>query len=64
MFGVPGSHKDCWGRNRIAMPVLQECIRACSRLTGLRRVAGPTGEPQKLAGVTIGLLARFTRLAS
>lgn len=62
LFGVPGSHKDCWGRNRVAMPVLQECIRACSRLTGLRRVAGRAGEPQKLAGVTIGLLARFTRL--
>lgn len=64
LFGVPGSHKDCWGRNRVAMPVLQECIRACSRLTGLRRVAGRAGEPQKLAGVTIGLLARFTRLTS
>jgi deferrochelatase/peroxidase EfeB/cytochrome P450 len=64
LFGVPGSNKDCWGRNRVAMPVLQECLRACSRLTGLRRVAGAAGEPQKLAGVTIGLLARFTRLAS
>lgn len=64
LFGVPGSNKDCWGRNRVAMPVLQECIRACSRLTGLRRVAGRAGEPQKLIQVTIGLLARFTRLVS
>lgn len=64
LFGVPGSNKDCWGRNRVAMPVLQESIRACSRLKGLRRVAGRAGEPQKLIQVTIGLLARFTRLAS
>lgn len=61
LFGVETSeHKSCWGRNRVALPVLEECILAAGRLSGLRRVAGASGEPQKLAGVTIGLAARFT----
>ncbi|MFL6846514.1 MAG: hypothetical protein ACJ8ER_16725 [Allosphingosinicella sp.] len=61
LFGVEGSQKICWGRRRVAMPVLEECIKATGRLQGLRRVAGPGGEPVTLAGVTVGLPARFTR---
>lgn len=65
LFGVPsnrGSNKDCWGRDRVALPVLRQCLRAAGRLRGLRRVAGPRGEAQKLAGVTIGLPTRFTAI--
>jgi hypothetical protein len=62
LFGVAGSKKICWGRHLVAMPVLEECIYACGRLQGLRRVAGPMGEPQKIGTVTIGLPARFTRI--
>lgn len=62
LFGVKGSHKDCWGRDRVAMPVLVECIHACGRLQGLRRVAGSRGEPQRIGPVIVGLPARFARV--
>lgn len=62
LFGVQGSQKYCWGANKVAMPVLEVCLAQAGRLQGLRRVAGPRGEPQKLAGVTIGLQARFSRV--
>jgi Dyp-type peroxidase family len=64
MFGVKGSEKACWGRNRVAMPLLEECVLASSRLRGLRKVAGPGGQPKTLVGLTIGLTARFTAIAS
>ena len=64
MFGVNGSEKACWGRDRVAMPLLEECVVASGRLRGLRKVAGPGGEPKKLAGLTIGLTARFTAIAA
>jgi deferrochelatase/peroxidase EfeB len=64
LFGVQDSEKKCWGQGPVAMPILEECVRACGRLEGLRGVAGPRGIPQKLAGVTIGLPARFTRIAN
>jgi hypothetical protein len=56
------SNKTCWGRDRVALPVLEECLWAASRLGGLRRVAGKAGEPQTLANIKIGLKARFTRV--
>lgn len=62
LFGVEGSNKICWGRHLVAMPVLEECLYACGRLQGLRGVAGPQGEPQKIGNVTIGLPVRFTRI--
>lgn len=62
LFNEPHNSRVCWGRNRVAMIVLQECVKAASRLQGLRRVAGKGGEPTKLAGITIGLPARFTRV--
>ncbi|HEX6374417.1 MAG TPA: hypothetical protein VFZ91_01720 [Allosphingosinicella sp.] len=62
MFGVRGSNKECWGADRAAMPILEECLYACGRLQGLRPVAGPRGEPQKIGTVTVGLPARFTRI--
>ena len=41
------------------MIAFEEMIKAAAQLHGLRRVAGPIGDPSKFAGVTIGLKARF-----
>ncbi len=60
LFGSPHTAKSCWGRNRVAMPILQESLWACSRLTGLRRPAGPDGAPLLMVGVRVGLLGRFS----
>jgi deferrochelatase/peroxidase EfeB/cytochrome P450 len=62
LFNEADSSRVCWGRDRVAMIVLQECVKAASRLQGLRGVAGKGGEPTKLASITIGLPARFTRV--
>ena len=50
LFNEQGSHRECWGRDRVAMAVLEECVMAAGRLRGLRRVAGAGGEPSKLVG--------------
>jgi hypothetical protein len=61
MFGATGSGKECWGRPRVAMTVLTECVRAAARLQNLRRVAGSGGQTNKLLdAVAIGLPARFS----
>jgi len=49
----------CWGRDKIALYLLTECLKAAGRLKGLRRVAGPAGELKKLAQVNVGLSTRF-----
>jgi deferrochelatase/peroxidase EfeB/cytochrome P450 len=64
LFNDQGNNRQCWGRERVAMAVLEECVMAAGRLRGLRGVAGAGGEPVKLAQVTIGLPARFTQVAS
>jgi cytochrome P450 len=64
LFNDGNNSRQCWGRDRVAMVVLQECLMAASRLQGLRGVAGKGGEPSKLAGVTTSLPARFTQVAS
>jgi Dyp-type peroxidase family len=61
-FNETGSERECWGRNRVAMAVLQECVLAAGRLDGLRRIAGPAGDPVKLGSVAVGLPARFTQV--
>jgi cytochrome P450/deferrochelatase/peroxidase EfeB len=63
MFNDKANRRQCWGRDRVAMVVLRECVRAAGRLQGLRRVAGRGGEPPKFAGlITTNLPARFTRV--
>jgi hypothetical protein len=62
LFNEAGSERECWGRDRVAMAVMQECVLCAGRLGGLRRVAGPAGEPVKLGNVAIGLPARFTQV--
>ncbi|MBI2739198.1 MAG: hypothetical protein HYX38_21980 [Rhodospirillales bacterium] len=49
----------CWGRDRIALYLLTECLKAAGRLKGLKKVAGPAGELKKFAQVNIGLSTRF-----
>jgi deferrochelatase/peroxidase EfeB/cytochrome P450 len=62
LFNEATNKRACWGRDRVAMLVLEECLKAASRLQGLRMVAGKTGEPTKLVGVTVSLPARFTQV--
>ena len=62
MFGVQWGDKYCWGADRVAMPVLEACLAQAGRLQGLRGVAGPKGAAQLLAGVTIGMPARFSHI--
>jgi Dyp-type peroxidase family len=60
LFGdaqAPG--RLCWGRDKLALYILTECLKAAGRLKGLRKVAGPGGELKKFAQVNIGLSTRF-----
>lgn len=65
MFGVQDARSTkrgsrlCWGRDRIALHMLVQCLRTASRLPGLRRIPGPGGELKKLLGIASGLTARF-----
>ncbi len=60
LFNEQGNPRKCWGRDRVAMVVLQECLMAASRLQGLRRVAGKAGDPPTLFRVRVSLPARFS----
>ena len=60
-FGPSQGEKFCWGQ-RLAMTAMVRGVRAASRLSGLGRVAGPTGEPLDLLKITIGLQAKCARV--
>lgn len=64
LFNEKGNPRECWGRDRVAMVVLQECLMAASRLQGLRSVAGKASDPLTLFRVKVSLPARFTRVAA
>jgi len=64
LFNEEGNARRCWGGDRVAMVVLQECLMAASRLQGLREVAGKGGDPPKLFRVKVSLPVRFTRVAA
>jgi len=49
----------CWGRDKLALYLLTECLKAAGRLKGLRKVAGPGGELKKIAQVNVGFATRF-----
>lgn len=59
LFGATGGGRECWGRDKLALKVLVECVKAAGRLEGLRRVAGDGGKLQTLVGVNVGLNAHF-----
>ena len=58
--GTADETRDCWGRERVALSILKECVKAAGRLQHLQRVAGEAGNARKLAHLTIGLSARFS----
>ena len=60
LFGARNSGRECWGREKLALSVLKECVKAAGRLEGLRRVAGNGGKLQTLASINIGLKAHFS----
>lgn len=60
LFGdaqAPG--RLCWGRDKLALYLLTECLKAAGRLKGLKKVAGAGGELRKFAQVNIGFSTRF-----
>lgn len=60
LFGdaqAPG--RLCWGRDKIALYLLTECLKAVGRLKGLKKVAGAAGELKKFAQVNTNLSTRF-----
>lgn len=61
MFGSAGGGRDCWGRDKLSLYLLDRFVRACAQLDGLQKVAGPHGDPIKLLRVTIGQPARFAK---
>jgi deferrochelatase/peroxidase EfeB/cytochrome P450 len=66
LFGVVDGGRRCWGRDRLALLAVTECIKAAGRLHGLRRVPGEAGALRtnigtKL-GIALGLEARFDRV--
>ena len=58
-FGVVGGQRECWGRDRLAMFMLKECLKATGRLQLLQKVAGEAGKPKTVVQVIVGLPARF-----
>ena len=59
LFGAYKGGRECWGRDKLALQMLKECVKAAGRLQGLRKVAGEGGALQSLVGVNVGLNARF-----
>jgi cytochrome P450 len=60
LFGnaqAPG--RLCWGRDKLALYLLTECLKAAGRLKGLKKVAGAGGELKKFAQVNVGFSTRF-----
>lgn len=57
---VRGRH--CWGRDALALHILEQSVMAAARLEGLRRVAGEAGEVQDIAGAATGLWGRFNNV--
>ena len=39
LFGIPGGEHECWGRDKIALKVLAECLKGAAKLKGLRGFA-------------------------
>ena len=63
LFGGQSSNRDCWGRDRLALYMLTQLIEKTSRLEGLRKLAGPTGDLAMKARFVVSLKARFSGMA-
>jgi cytochrome P450 len=59
LFGAHGGDRQCWGRDRLALEIVSQCVRAAGKLPGLRRIAGPGRGFEIFAGSRIGLRGRF-----
>jgi deferrochelatase/peroxidase EfeB len=64
LFGArvsnPEESRDCWGREKLALLMVKECVKAAGRLQHLQSVAGEAGNARTIAHITIGLAARFS----
>ena len=63
LFGGQSSNRDCWGRDRLALHMLSRLVEKASRLEGLRKLAGPAGDPEMKARFVVRLRARFSSVA-
>ncbi len=63
LFGAEGGKRQCWGKDKIALLVLEQCLRGASKLEGLSQMAGPEGEVYEVLRIAFGLKARFNRLS-
>jgi Dyp-type peroxidase family len=60
LFGDPQKPgRLCWGRDKLALYLLTECLKAAGRLKGLKKIAGAAGELKKVAQVNVSLQTRF-----
>ncbi|MFD0916086.1 cytochrome P450 [Pseudahrensia aquimaris] len=62
LFGAPGGGRECWGRDRLALLVMSECLKAAARLKGMRAIAGPEGEVQTFLRMARGYKVRFNEV--
>ena len=59
LFGVYRGGRECWGKDRIALFVLEECVKAAGRLQNLRKVTGPAGDLTSITEMAAGFDAHF-----
>jgi hypothetical protein len=57
------NERACWGQEKAALLVLEQCVKAAGRLRGLRPVAGEGGELKTVLSVALGLPARFVEVS-
>ncbi len=60
LFGGQTSERHCWGRDKLALFMLSQLVEKTSRLEGLRKLAGPAGEPTMKARFVVNLRARYS----
>jgi|GEM_PF-48899 len=61
LFGASGGDRVCFGRDHLALSLLERLFINVASIQGLRRVPGPEGDLKDIARVNIGLKARFAR---
>ncbi len=61
LFGAANGGRHCWGREKLALAVMEKLVRGAAELNGLRRIPGPEGALQKIMRVPVGLRVRLPR---